>query len=242
MPASPRIDVLQVDDDPDFAEYVAGVLGPEYRLRRVGSAAAARQAVRDGDPDLILLDLILPDSDGLVLCADLRADTSAPILICSATVRRRDAALGLRLGADAFMAKPFDADEFRARVEALLRRRPAPKEPPRGRLEALRVGELALERASQRVALAGIGVAVSPVELRILSALMRHPGDVLTRQDLVHDVWGDRHVCSDRTIDIHIRRLREKLAFGAVHAPPIVSVRGFGYKMLVPDGSTVGAS
>jgi DNA-binding response OmpR family regulator len=241
MPASPRIDVLHVDADPDFSEYVAAVLGPEYRLRRLATAAAARQAVREQDPDLILLDLILPDADGLVLCADLRSDTSAPILICSATVRRRDGALGLRLGADAFMAKPFDADEFRARVEALLRRRPPPRD-PRGGFEALRVGDLALERGSQRVALGGSSVAVSPVELRILSALMSHPGDVLTRRDLVREVWGDLQVCSDRTIDVHIRRLREKLALGPVQAPPIVSVRGVGYKMPVPAGSTVGAA
>src|SRR5438093_6642550 len=139
MPLLPSIDVLQVEDDADFAEYVAGVLGPDYSVRRAATAAAARQAVRAEDPDLIVLDLILPDSDGLVLCADLRSETTAPILICSATVRRRDAALGLRLGADAFMAKPFDADEFRARVEALLRRRPGPREPTtRERSDAVR--------------------------------------------------------------------------------------------------------
>jgi len=249
MPVSPRIDVLQVEDDPDFAEYVADVLGPEYGVRRAATAAEARQALRAADPDLIVLDLILPDSDGLVLCADLRAGTSAPILICSATVRRRDAALALRLGADAFVAKPFDTDEFRARVEALLRRRPAPKEPPareRGepaeRGDALRVGELQLDRGRRRVSLGGTTVAVTPVELRLLAALMSHPGDVLTRPDLVREVWGDLPVASDRTIDVHIRRLREKLAYGPVPAPPIVPVRGFGYRMIVPERSGVGAA
>jgi DNA-binding response OmpR family regulator len=241
MPASPRVDVLQVEDDPDFAAYVAGVLGPEYRVRRVATAAAARQAVQDPVPDLIVLDLILPDSDGLVLCAELRLLTTAPILICSATVRRRDAALGLRLGADAFVAKPFDADEFRARVAALLRRRPDPREAPRGRVDVARVGELVLERGGGCVWLGGTALMVTPVERRILSALMGRPGDVLTRQDLVREVWGDRHLSGERTIDVHVRRLREKLSYSSVSAPPIVSVRGFGYKMLVPAGSRVGA-
>jgi DNA-binding response OmpR family regulator len=244
MPVSSRIDVLQVEDDPDFADYVADVLGPEYSVRRAATAAAAREAVRDDDPDLIVLDLILPDGDGLVLCSDLRSATTAPILICSATVRRRDAALGLRLGADAFMAKPFDSDEFRARVGALLRRRPGPKEPPpRSPGDSLlRVGDLALDRAGRRVDLGGTPVALSPVEVRILSALMSRPGDVLTRQDLVQQVWGNVHVSSDRTIDVHIRRLREKLAYGPVEAPPIVSVRGFGYRMIAPERVAVGAA
>jgi DNA-binding response OmpR family regulator len=241
MPASPRVDVLQVEDDPDFAEYIAGVLGPAYRVRRAATAAAARQTVERAAPDLILLDLILPDADGLVLCAELRSATSAPILICSATVRRRDAALGLRLGADAFMAKPFDPAELRARVEALLRRRPDSDEPPRRRAEGRRVGELSLERGG-RVWLGGTPMMVTPVERRILSALMDRPGDVLTRQDLVREVWGDRHIASDRTVDVHIRRLREKLSYGPVPAPPIVSVRGFGYRMLVPAGSATGAA
>jgi DNA-binding response OmpR family regulator len=242
MPSALRFDVLQVEDDPDFAEYVAAVLGPEYRLRRAGTAEEARQAVREAEPDLIVLDLILPDGDGLVLCADLRAETDAPILICSATVRRRDAALGLRLGADAFMTKPFDVDEFRARVEALLRRRAVPAERWRPGGDALRVGALSLERDGQHASLAGAGLSVSTVEWRLLAALMRHPGDVLTRQELVHEIWGDVHVSSDRTVDLHIRRLREKLALGPAPAPPIVSVRGFGYKMVAPDGSVAGAA
>jgi DNA-binding response OmpR family regulator len=244
MPVSPKIDVLQVEDDPDFAEYVAGVLGPDYSVRHATTAAAARRAIRAEDPDLIVLDLILPDADGLVLCADLRSETTAPILICSATVRRRDAALGLRLGADAFMAKPFDADEFRARVEALLRRRPGTtrEAPPRERADALRVGELVLERTSHRVSLGGSPILLTPVEVRILAALMGHPGDVLTRQDLVREVWGSLHVSSDRTIDVHIRRLREKLSYGPVAPPPIVSVRGFGYRLIVPERAAVGAA
>jgi DNA-binding response OmpR family regulator len=241
MPPSPRRDVLQVEDDPDFAEYIAGVLGPGYRLRRAATAAAARLAVQAADPDLIVLDLILPDADGLVLCAELRSVTSAPILICSATVRRRDAALGLRLGADAFLAKPFDADEFRARVEALLRSRPDPEEPTRRGADVARVGELVLERDSGRVWLGGAPLTFTAVEQRILSALMGRPGDVLTRQDLVREIWGDRHLASDRIVDVHIRRLREKLSYSPVTAPPIISVRGFGYKMLIP-GSTVGAA
>jgi DNA-binding response OmpR family regulator len=141
------------------------------------------------------------------------------------------------------MGKPFDPDEFRARVEALLRRRPGPKEPPtRGRPDLARVGELVLERDSQRVSLGGTTVMVTPVELRILSALMGRAGDVLTRQEIVRRVWGDLPVSSDRTIDVHIRRLREKLSYSPVPAPPIVSVRGFGYKMLAPEHSAVGAA
>ena len=247
--ASPSaVDVLLVEDDPAFAEYLSDVLDGGFEVRHAPSAAEARRQVEEAGPDLIILDLILPDADGLVLCAELRALTDAPILICSATIRRRDAALGLRLGADDFIAKPFDVDELRARVEALLRRgrtaralgnvapRPAPPRPSEG---LLRVGELALNPEARRLTLGGTPIAATPVELRLLAALMSHPGAVLSRQELVHAVWGELPVSSDRVIDIHVRRLREKLAHGPVLAPPIVSVRGFGYKLLESEPNRV---
>jgi two-component system phosphate regulon response regulator OmpR len=236
MPTSPRVDVLLVDEHADAVARLAESLGSDYGLRRATTAAAAREAVRTRDPDLIVLDLILPDADGLVLCADLRSQTAARILVCSATVRRRDAALALRLGADAFLARPFDSDELRARVEALLRRRSAPWDAaPCERAAALQVGELALDRASGRVRLGGSSIALSPVEARLLAALMGRSGEVLSRQDLVRQIWGDLPVSSDRTIDVHVRRLREKLSYGPVAPPPIVSVRGFGYKLIAPE-------
>jgi DNA-binding response OmpR family regulator len=237
------LDVLVVDDDADFAGYVKDVLAAlDCHVRHVGTAREARESVLAAEPDLIILDLLLPDSDGLILCADIRSWTGAPILICSATVRRRDAALGLRLGADDFIAKPFDVDEFKARVESLLRRGAAMKgpsmaqpEPPAHPQNVLRVGELTVDRVANRVMLGGSQIPVSPIEIRLLAALMSRAGDVLTRQELVRMVWGNLPVASDRTIDVHIRRLREKMSYRPGAAPPIVSVRGFGYKMAVPE-------
>ena len=231
--------IMLVEDDHAVAQTLADALESSgYRVWLAETGADARTLLEQTRPDLIILDLMLPDVDGLVLCSGLKAVADVPIVICSATPQRRDAILGLKLGADDFIAKPFDIYELEARVEAVLRRTsqtrvnneasPSPK-------DHIRVGELIIDRSRRRVTLGGEPIQLTPTEYRLVSALASRPDEILSRDDLATLVWGYQDASSGRTIDVHIRRLRVKLSQGPVPAPAIVAVRGFGYKMAVED-------
>ncbi len=230
--------ILLVEDDATVASAVTEVLELNgYTVWRAEDGNQAKMLLEEKRPDLVVLDLILPDVDGLVLCSDLKALADVPVVICSATTRKRDTVLGLKLGADDFIPKPFDIYEFEARVEAVLRRagqnrKPAePVAPP----DEMRIGDLAVDRSRHRVALGGEVIQLTPIEYRLLIALMSRPDEVLSREDLAQMVWGYQDASVGRTIDVHIRRLRVKLGGVNTAAPPIVSVRGFGYKITTDD-------
>jgi DNA-binding response OmpR family regulator len=234
----PSTSILLVEDDPAVALTLSNVLeGTGYVVRRAGTGAEAKSMTDESRPDLIILDLMLPDADGLVLCADLKNRAAAPIIICSASNQTRDRVLGLKLGADDFIGKPFDIDELEARVEAVLRRaRPessAPVSVP-APLQQERVGELVIDRGRRRVTLGGEPLQLTPTEYRLLCALAGHPNEVLSREDLAQQVWGYADASIGRAIDAHISRLRGKLNAGRTQAPSIVSSRGYGYK-IVPE-------
>lgn len=238
--------VMLVEDDRGVAEALTEVLESNgYEVVVADGGMAAKAALEHARPDLIVLDLILPDMDGLVLCADLKALAEAPIIICSATGRKRDTVLGLKLGADDFIAKPFDIYEFEARVEAVMRRRSLAKnaEASSPTSDEIRVGELVIDRARRRTTLGGDILHLTPIEYRLLSALAARPDEVLSREDLAQIVWGYQDASVGRTVDVHIRRLRVKLASVATPPPPIVSVRGFGYKLSTEEnGEAVSAA
>ena len=230
--------ILLVEDDPAIALTLTEVLeSAGHRARQASTAAEAKSLLDEMQPDLIILDLMLPDADGLVLCSDLKSRSAAPIIICSASNQTRDRVLGLKLGADDFIAKPFDIYELEARVEAVLRRttqtRVADQSPSPP--DHIRVGELVIDRSRRRVTLGGEPIQLTPTEYRLVSALASRPDEILSRDDLATLVWGYQDASSGRTIDVHIRRLRVKLSSGPVPAPAIVAVRGFGYKMAVED-------
>jgi len=234
--------ILLVEDDPPIAVTLADVLeGSGYAVRIAGTGAEAKTLVDEKRPDLIILDLMLPDADGLVLCSDLKARAGAPIIICSASNQTRDRVLSLKLGADDFIGKPFDIDELEARVEAVLRRshfQPAPEAVPAARQQSQeRVGELVIDRGRRRVTLGAETLQLTPTEYRLLCALAAHPDEVLSREELAQQVWGYADASIGRAIDAHISRLRVKLNVGKVAAPPIVSVRGFGYKIVATTNS-----
>lgn len=227
MPASR---ILVIEDDEAVAQVVRAILvqqGHEVSVARDGGQAEAlMEAVR---PDLVLLDIILPDVDGLVLCAQVRTRSSVPIILVSATRRRTDRTLGLKLGADDFIPKPFDLYELVARVEAVLRRSGGGGSVPAGEQ---RVGSLVLDRSRHLAQVAGQPLPLTPTEFRLLAALTGRPNEVLSRSELAEAVWGYGEIGQSRAIDVHVRRLRQKLEVLEGSAPQVTTVRGFGYKLV----------
>lgn len=228
------IKVMIVEDNPATAGALTVLLESNgYQVTAAGDGSTAKTLLDEVSPDLVILDLMLPDVDGLVLCADLKARMDVPIIVCSGTNRKRDGTLALRLGADDFVAKPFDMYDLEARVEAVLRRSSRAKaERTVAEPDHYEIGDLHISRTRRHVTLGGRDLQVTPTEYRLLSALASRPDDVLTRDELAHHVWGYEDASSGRAIDVHIRRLRIKLDSGPVPPPRITSVRGLGYKML----------
>lgn len=230
----PRASILLVEDDAAIAFMLTDVLGSAgYDVTVAGTGVAARAQVEQHPPNLIILDLILPDEDGLVLCSVLKNIANVPVLICSGTQRRRDAFLSLKLGADDFIGKPFDVYDLLARVEVLLRRAAQQHalEPALQR-GSIRIGNLQIDHGLHQVTLGDSILQLTPTEYRLLTVLAARPDQVVPRDALAKLVWGDPDTGNSRTIDVHIGRLRVKLSQAGRDAPQIISVRGFGYKIV----------
>lgn len=236
-----RAHILLVEDDAATAFMLTDVLeSSAYEVTTAGTGAAARTHVEAHKPDLIILDLVLPDEDGLVLCSVLKNIAGAPILICSGTQRRRDAFLSLKLGADDFIAKPFDVYDLLARVEVLLRRAAHHVAEPGTQRGPIRIGDLQIDHGLHQVTLGSTVLQLTPTEYRLLTVLAARPDQVVPRDSLAKLVWGDPDTGTSRTIDVHIGRLRVKLSQAGRTAPQIISVRGFGYKIVSANDSSSG--
>jgi DNA-binding response OmpR family regulator len=228
--------ILLVEDDPAVVRTLRDNLEPRgYRIWHAQNAAEALLLAEEVDLDVILLNIMLPDGDGLALCPQLRQRTEAPIIACSGSKRRNYAVLALKLGASDFIAKPFYLPELEARIEAV-RRRAAARQPGPGSWAGaavpLRLGALTIDRAGHRVVLAGETIHLTPTEYRLLEVLASRPGHVVSRAELVRTIWGhDDPVLAD-TLGVHARRLRAKLRQDEAAAPSIVAVRGVGYRIL----------
>ena len=224
--------VLVVEDDPDIAELVARYLEKAgYTTARVSTGRDALDAVRAKAPDLIVLDVMLPHVDGLEVCRLLRANdhtASIPIIMLTARADESERIVGLEMGADDYLAKPFSPNELVARVRALLRRAQR-VDAPSGR--PLSLGAIIVDPERHIVLLEGREVALTAKEFLLLAYLLQHRGRVLSRDILLEQVWGYRYTGGTRTVDVHVRRLREKL-------PPLtdalVTVKQFGYKLVDP--------
>jgi DNA-binding response OmpR family regulator len=221
--------ILVVEDDPDIAELVARYLDKAgYATTRLSSGRDALDAVRAKPPDLIVLDLMLPQVDGLEVCRALRANdktAAIPIIMLTARAEESERIVGLEMGADDYLAKPFSPNELVARVRALLRRahRVAPAS---GR--PLTYGSIAVDPEQHTVSLNGRDVTLTAKEFLLLEYLLQHRGRVLSRDVLLEQVWGYRYTGGTRTVDVHVRRLREKLP-GLAAA--IVTVKSLGYRL-----------
>jgi len=222
--------VLVVEDDPDISELVARYLEKAgYTATRVSSGRDALDAVRAKAPELIVLDVMLPHVDGLEVCRLLRANdhtASIPIIMLTARAEESERIVGLEMGADDYLAKPFSPNELVARVRALLRRAQR-HDAPSGR--PLSLGAIVVDPDRHLVLLDGREVALTAKEFLLLAYLLEHRGRVLSRDILLEQVWGYRYTGGTRTVDVHVRRLREKL-------PPLtdalVTVKQFGYKLV----------
>ena len=230
----PSPNILLIEDDAALASMLSDTLrARSYSVWQVGSASDAEAALDKVRPDLILLDLMLPDRNGLIMCARLKARAGAPVIICSATKRKEDAAIGFQLGADDFLRKPFSVDELQARIELTLRRGPAPGADQRGlRDQFERVGALSIDKTRCAAAVANEALHLTPTEFRLLSALAGRAGEVLSRRELAERIWS----CADdsmlHSLDVHMRRLRAKVAGASDIGPRVVTRRGFGYQLV----------
>ena len=225
-----RARVLVVDDDPNVAEVVTRYLerdGFVAELARDGHAALDRALAVP--PDLVVLDLMLPGIDGLEVCRRLRALAPVPVIMLTARGNEADRVIGLELGADDYLAKPFSPRELMARVRAVLRRAQGPLAAPAAGPTVLVDDDLTVDVAARQARLAGQVVGLTSREFELLAYLMRHPQRAFRREDLLAGVWG-YSVGDTSTVTVHVRRLREKVEPDPANPARIVTVWGVGYR------------
>jgi DNA-binding response OmpR family regulator len=225
--------IMLVEDDVATERTLSRALESSgYRVVVATTGAEARAMLQEVHPDLIILDLMLPDTDGLILTTAFKAVTDSAILICSARHQQFDRVLGLKLGAADFVAKPFDLDELEARIEAILRRVQRSREAAVQPSDEIRVGELVIAPSRGTVRVCGKLIHLTPTEYRLLVTLASRPDTVLSRESLGQLVWGYQDLGSGHLIDVHVGRLRVKLRSAGPDAPSVVAVRGRGYRLL----------
>jgi two-component system phosphate regulon response regulator PhoB len=222
-------DILVVEDEPAIQELIAVNLEHAgHRVRRAYNAAEADAVIRDVLPDLIVLDWMLPDLPGTALARRLRADARSkdiPIIMLTARAQEQDKIEGLESGADDYITKPFSPKELLARIKAVLRRRA-----PQLTDDMIEIDGLQLDPAAHRVSGRGNELQLGPTEFKLLHFLMTHPERVYSRTQLLDHVWGDHVFAEERTVDVHIRRLRQALE-PTGHDRLIETVRGSGYRL-----------
>ena len=227
--------ILVVEDDPDIAALVTRYLDKAgFVTERIASGRDALTAIAARPPDLLVLDLMLPHLDGLEVCRLIRgndATASLPIIMLTARAEESERIVGLEVGADDYLAKPFSPNELVARVRALLRRAQRAAGPPP---KTLAYGPISVDTERHVVSSDGHDVALTAKEFLLLEYLLQHRGRVLSRDLLLTDVWGYRYTGGTRTVDVHVRRLREKLP---ILTEGLVTVKQFGYKLVDPPGS-----
>ncbi|MDD2885708.1 MAG: phosphate regulon transcriptional regulator PhoB [Dechloromonas sp.] len=220
--------ILVVEDEPAIQELIAiNLRHAGFLVVRASTAEEADSAIRAALPDLVLLDWMLPGQSGVALAKKLRADERTrelPIIMLTARVHEEDKVQGLEAGADDYVTKPFSPKELVARVRAVLRRRA-----PHLAGDAVEVGDLSLNPSTHRVQAGGLAIDLGPTEFRLLFFFMTHLERVYTRAQLLDEVWGDHVFIEERTVDVHIRRLRAALESSG-HHERVETVRGTGYR------------
>jgi DNA-binding response OmpR family regulator len=218
--------VLVVEDESSIASFVAAYLkNAGYSVRTAATGSDALKQVASERPDFVLLDLMLPDIDGIEVCKRIRQTSDLPILMLTARDEDVDKIIGLEIGADDYMTKPFNPRELVARVKTILRRAGAERRPAESKV--ISHGDLVVDAGRREVTVGEEDVQLAPKEFDLLWELLDHRGLVLTRDQLLERVWGYTFAGDTRTVDVHVRQLRRKLG----EASPIVTVWGVGYKV-----------
>lgn len=220
--------IIVVEDEEDIAALMRHSLESEgYDVEVCEDGAAALDAVRNKPPDLMLLDVMLPKVDGKDVCRIIRREHDFPVIMVSARTSEVDRVIGLEVGADDYITKPFGVLELVARVRSALRRASGQ---PRAREEILEGGDIRLDRARHEVTVGDKAVDLRPKEFALLEILMANSGRVLDRNTLLDRIWGETEYIDHGTVDVHIRRLREKIEPSPDKPRYVVTVRGVGYK------------
>lgn len=229
--------ILIVEDEPAIAELITLNLKHDgHEVAVVGSSQAAQMAIDRALPDLVLLDWMLPGESGIQLAQRWRRDSRTrdlPIVMLTARSDECDIVHGLDSGADDYLSKPFSTTELRARIRSVLRRRA-----PQALDAPVQVGALVLDPSTMRVAAGSVAVKLGPTEFRLLRFLMNHPERVHSRAQLLDRVWGDHVFIEERTVDVHVKRLREALSEAGC-ATMVETVRGAGYRLAKPVVASV---
>src|SRR5579859_937966 len=229
--------VAIIEDEAELAALL------EYNLQRQGlltriisGSKGALEQLESWKPDLVILDVMLPDGDGFDLCRRMRKLTSigrTPVVFLTARSDEVDRVLGLEIGGDDYVTKPFSPRELMARVKAHLRRGEPEREPDTEQA-VLRIGPFTLDRAAHRLSLRSEELTLTSTEFRLLEFFLTHPGRAYNREQLLEEVWGQQHYVSPRTVDVHVRRLRERIETQPDDPQYLTTVRGFGYRFELP--------
>ena len=220
--------ILVVDDEPTLVATLKYNLEREsFRVREAADGEAALEAARSGRPDLIVLDLMLPGLSGLEVCRILRKETRVPIIMLTAKDAEVDKVVGLETGADDYVTKPFGMPELMARVRALLRRAEPTEDDA---LDVVESGDLRVDLARREVQRAGLPLRLKPKELDLLGFFMRRRGRLFSREQLLNQVWGYEFADDTRTVDVHVRWLRQKIETDPAQPSRLITVRGVGYR------------
>jgi two-component system response regulator RegX3 len=225
----PRI--LVVEDEPAIAEPLAENLEREgFEPEVASTTGAAREAWERREPDLFLLDVMLPDGDGRDLAREIRRESNVPIIMLTARGEEIDRVLGLELGADDYVVKPFSMRELTARIRAIMRRGRGP-----ARAGAIEIGSIRLDPASRTVHRDGEPVELAAKEFDLLSMLMANAGQVLRREQIMDEVWDPHWFGPTKTLDVHISWLRKKIELDPSNPRYITTIRGVGFRFLAPE-------
>jgi len=228
----PQQTILVVEDEENLLEALKYSLKKEgYSVLTAGDGEKGLELAREAKPDLVILDIMLPKLDGLEVCRILRRETTIPILMLTAKAEEVDRVVGLELGADDYVSKPFGMRELLARVKALLRRsRPTPEVSSAASGETLGAGNLEVNLSSHTAKLNGKPLGLTPREFALLAVLVAGKGRAFTREQLLERLWGQDWVGDTRTVDVHVRWLREKIEADPSEPRRIITIRGVGYR------------
>lgn len=223
--------ILIVEDDPNLLETLKYNLQREnYEVVTATDGEQGLEIALDSSPDLVILDIMLPKINGFEICRILRRKSTVPILMLTARTDETDKVVGLELGADDYVTKPFSLKELLARVRAMLRRAQA-TEVPIFAEKPLKIGDLEIDIERHRISLRGSSLELTPKEFDLLAFLARNRGLVFSREKLLEKVWGYEYAGDSRTVDVHIRWLRQKIEADPSNPRHLITVRGAGYKL-----------